>query len=546
MYSGAATSSADAVASLLPSTSLQNRIYHYAAYGCASEAQCNLNPSTTTVILDLGQALRAGGYVVHWRHASADVCSDKLSLGTAQSTTSPNWWKSCDATCSTATARQLNAVGVTEATNIGSALRRRGVPFGRVLSSEYCRNVGTAELMNLGPTIEQIPEITFFVYDEVNRCANSQSLVSQPPAPGTNTALIGHAGFPSPCAVFGELGWAEAAVFKPNGSGGSELVARVSANQWEALSSLPTLTPTASATATATPSPTSTPQDSPTNLMAAVDGEVVRLSWVGADPASGFNQVRVVRRLNAPPQGPSDPLSSVVFFGSATSTSESLHGLLPSTAMTGRTYHYAAYACDATTCNPKSSLATLSLSLRQVLRAGGYVIHWRHAFATTCSDRTELGNAATTMSPSWWKSCDSDCNTATARQLSATGVEQATAIGNAVRAQAIPIGRLLVSEFCRTVTTAQLMNFGVNIEQRPDITFLVYNEASRCDASDALVSEAPAVGTNTGIVGHGFVTGDCQDLDSLAFGEAAIFKPDGSGGRILIEHIRDSGWAELQ
>ncbi len=558
VYSGPASSSADAVANLLPSTSIQARTYFYAVYGCASETQCNPAPSTASVSIDLTQALGAGGYVLHWRHASADVCQDNIALGKANETSSPNWWKSCNADCATATARQLNATGVAESIAIGDALRSRAVPFGRVLSSEFCRNFTTAELMNLGPPIEQIPEITYFVYDEANRCANSQLLAAQPPAPGTNTALIGHAGFPSPCPILGELAWAEAAIFKPDGAGGAELIARVTASQWATLPNLPTptatvtLTATASATATvtpmatATPSATSTPQDSPSNLVAVVDGSAVRLTWLNADPASGYTQARVLRRLNAPPQGADDPEGTLVFSGTGATASEALDMLLPDTATVARTYHYTVYACSpAGTCNPHGSETSLTPTLLQTLRAGSYVLHWRHAMATTCSDHTELGSAATTSHPGWWKSCDANCATATARQLNAAGILQATAIGDAVRGHGIPIGRILSSEFCRNVATAELMSFGVAIEQRSDVTFLVYDEASRCDASDALLSEAPAAGTNTAIIGHGFASGNCAVLDSLAFGEAAIFKPDHSGGKLFVARLRDSDWAGL-
>ena len=41
-------------------------------------------------------------------------------------------------------------------------------------------------------------------------------------AAGTNTALIGHAGFT--CAVLQSLAWGEAAIFKPDGAGGTQFV----------------------------------------------------------------------------------------------------------------------------------------------------------------------------------------------------------------------------------------------------------------------------------------------------------------------------------
>jgi hypothetical protein len=179
--------------------------------------------------------LAGGGYVIHWRHASANVCADATALGTAATTTSPDWWKSCESNCSVATARQLNAAGRDEATAMGSTLRARGIPFGRVITSEFCRNVETATLMDLGPTLEESPAITFFVHDEGNRCEASTALLADVPALGTNTAIIGHAGFPEPCPVLADLAWSEGAIFKPDGLGGSVLVTRLLWNEWSTL-----------------------------------------------------------------------------------------------------------------------------------------------------------------------------------------------------------------------------------------------------------------------------------------------------------------------
>jgi hypothetical protein len=103
------------------------------------------------------------------------------------------------------------------------------------VSSEFCRNVGTAVLMDFGPMIEERSDITYFVYDEANRCTNSYALIAEVPAAGTNTALIGHAGFTGTCPVLGALAWSEAAIFKPDGIGGQTLVARLLWNEWSAL-----------------------------------------------------------------------------------------------------------------------------------------------------------------------------------------------------------------------------------------------------------------------------------------------------------------------
>lgn len=189
--------------------------------------------------------LKQGGLVIHWRHSAATVCQDCLAAGKADNTTIPNWWKSCEATCPAtpaecttaglATARQLDATGVMEATTVGEFFDEQEIPIGRVLSSEYCRCFGTAELMDFGPAIEQRSEITYAVYDEDNRCANSMALIAEVPSAGTNTAIIGHAGFGNTCPILSELAWSEAAIFKPDGQGGSTLIARVLWDDWRSL-----------------------------------------------------------------------------------------------------------------------------------------------------------------------------------------------------------------------------------------------------------------------------------------------------------------------
>ncbi len=298
-------------------------------------------------------------------------------------------------------------------------------------------------------------------------------------------------------------------------------------------------------TSAPTPTPTATPANpAPASLAAAVDGDDVALTWSAPDPASGKTHVRVLRRLNAAPSDPSDPAASVVFFGTASAATDPLTDLLPTTSETARTYHYAAFGCTAGgDCESTGSRTTLAPTLVEVLRAGGYVLHWRHAAADICGDQLQLGTAATTMVPDWWKSCDAVCATATARQMNANGVTQSTTIGSEFTRLGIPVGRIMSSEYCRNFTTAELMNFGPTIELRQDITYFVYDEAGRCDASYALIDEVPAAGTNTALIGHAGFTPPCPVLSSLAWGEAAIFKPDGQGGELLVARVLADDWA---
>lgn len=237
VYQGSGSEATDSLIALEPNTATNPHTYHYAVFPCDAGRPCVGNPSRATLAPTLLQCLRGGGYTIWWRHSSADVCADRLDLGTAATTSVPNWWKSCASDCppsGTATARQLSAVGVAEATALGQTLDALQVPIGRVISSEYCRCFRTAELMDFGP-VEQDSSISFFVYDEANRCAHSYERIQQIPAAGTNTALIGHAGFSGLCETIGSLEWSEAAIFKPSPAGGATLVARLMWEDWAQL-----------------------------------------------------------------------------------------------------------------------------------------------------------------------------------------------------------------------------------------------------------------------------------------------------------------------
>lgn len=288
----------------------------------------------------------------------------------------------------------------------------------------------------------------------------------------------------------------------------------------------------------------SAPGPHPTDLTATVVGSAIELAWIAPDPASGLGDARVLRLLNADPSGPDDPLATVVYEGPGTTAADDLTALLPDTSGTARTYHYAVYGCDPFgNCETTGSLATVSPTVVQALRAGGYVVHWRHASADVCSDRTDLGTAATTSVPDWWKSCDADCGTATARQLNANGVAESIAIGDAFDTLGITVGRVLTSEFCRNVETAALMDFGPVLEEVQELTFFVYDEASRCSDSFALLGMPPAAGTNTALIGHS--GNSCPPLSQLAWAEAAIYKPDGTGGTTFIDRVLDDEWLTL-
>ena len=229
VFDGLASSAAERVDQLLPSLD-PARTYAYEVVGCTALA-CEATGPSASLSLTLRQALRGGGYTVYWRHASAEgACDDataSCTLRTAptcaealRGTPQQDWWKSCDATPPTCTARQLDANAPTQTAAVRDWFDANGVAVSRVLTSEYCRCVRTAEQFDFGPTPEPSEALTYFVHDEALRCARTMALLNTTPMPGTNVAMVSHVGFLLPdggesCPGLNMLSWGEAAIFKP-------------------------------------------------------------------------------------------------------------------------------------------------------------------------------------------------------------------------------------------------------------------------------------------------------------------------------------------
>ncbi len=164
--------------------------------------------------------------------------------------------------------------------------------------------------------------------------------------------------------------------------------------------------------------------------------------------------------------------------------------------------------------SPPSGRFAVGPTLVAALRAGGYVISFRHAatdFSQTDADRQNLA----------------DCSTQ--RNLDEAGRDDALAIGAAFRALAIPVGDVSGSDDCRTRETADLA-FGRVIPIR-DLTSRASTtddaeRAQRIEALRRLLSTPPPTGVNTVLVGHQFDLQDATGI-SIAEGEAAIFLPQG-------------------
>ncbi len=272
-------------------------------------------------------------------------------------------------------------------------------------------------------------------------------------------------------------------------------------------------------------------------------GRTIHLLWTRA---AGTPRVKVLRRLNVSPTDPGDAAAVLVYDGSAEQADDSLSALLPTTTSTPRTYHYRAFGCDASAaCETQGTRTQVAPTIVQCLRIGGYTIYWHHATADLCRDHFELGPASTTSVPDWWKSCNMDCATSTARQLRSAGAQQATTIGQNLSARGIPIGRVISSEFCRCVQTVQNMALDPALELDRGITLFVYDEDARCGECMNRLALVPTPGTNTAIIAHADFPSSCPVLDGLAPGEAAIYKPDGSGGATFVERVLADDWDTL-
>lgn len=174
--------------------------------------------------------------------------------------------------------------------------------------------------------------------------------------------------------------------------------------------------------------------------------------------------------------------------------------------------------------------------LLSALQAGGHVIYFRHAQ----TERDYADQADPSMSLD-------DCETQ--RKLNDVGIQQAEEIGAAFTAKDIPVGEVVASEYCRAWQTADLA-FGTH-EKNAQLNFLPFEDYTDEQVEEMkanvtpLLTEAPADGTNTVIVGHDDIfeaaTGIYPDPQGIAY----VLTPDGSGDFVLQANMLPEEWAQL-
>lgn len=168
----------------------------------------------------LVDALRQGGYVIVMRHATTEAKPDAPSVDIAN--------------C--ASQRNLVVEGRVMARSVGAAIDAMHVPLGRVISSPFCRTRDTADLaFGHGETNESLGEKAVKnATTSVEAAAALRPLLATPVPAGTNTVIVTH-GFNIKSVVGADFVEGEAAIFKPDGKGGSSLIARVLPQDWEKL-----------------------------------------------------------------------------------------------------------------------------------------------------------------------------------------------------------------------------------------------------------------------------------------------------------------------
>lgn len=171
--------------------------------------------------------------------------------------------------------------------------------------------------------------------------------------------------------------------------------------------------------------------------------------------------------------------------------------------------------------------------LVNALREGGHVVFIRHA--STEKDYADQVDA--TMG---------DCSTQ--RVLSEAGWAEARTIGSAFVRLAIPVDKVVSSEYCRSWQTADLA-FG-RYDKTSDLNFEPaeeYTEAQTKTMRDRMVphlSLVPGGGANTILVGHDDPFEAATGIYPEPMGIAFILRPEGDGGFEVLGSIAPDAWPQ--
>jgi hypothetical protein len=127
---------------------------------------------------DLIKRMKSGGHILMIRHAYAPGSGDPANFKIGD--------------C--ATQRNLNDSGRSQARAIGDWLRSKGIKDAKVYSSQWCRCLETAALLNFGPVAE-LPALNSFYGEPQNREPNIKTLrsfIATLPADGELVIFVTH------------------------------------------------------------------------------------------------------------------------------------------------------------------------------------------------------------------------------------------------------------------------------------------------------------------------------------------------------------------
>ena len=158
-------------------------------------------------------SLKAGGYVVVFRHAHTD-----------RSRMEQPGWSLADRSSQ----RNLSDRGAEESVGIGRAFKALGVPVGEVLASPMFRTLETAEhAFGRADTTELLRNLV--------TTPEARELLTRPPEPGTNRVLVTHNAYlhrQLGSAGFGQNGEGDAVVVRPGGEDGFTVLGRIRLADW--------------------------------------------------------------------------------------------------------------------------------------------------------------------------------------------------------------------------------------------------------------------------------------------------------------------------
>jgi broad specificity phosphatase PhoE len=177
-------------------------------------------------------------------------------------------------------------------------------------------------------------------------------------------------------------------------------------------------------------------------------------------------------------------------------------------------------ACATQPASTTQTGAQKAAEAIEALRSGGYVMVVRHG----ATDPTEAD-----VDPLHLENCSKQ------RMLTDTGRLMASGIGKLLAREAVPVGEVRASRYCRAIETAKRIAEPLRIDKvaaTDDFTeggqvVSPKENARRTKAMREAVSTAPAAGTNSLIVSHrpNIMEAFGPSLFDITEGEMVVFKP---------------------